>query len=89
VARLAKNVKDLDWAYWLAQMIKVSIIGYLVGGAFLNLAYWDMPYYLFVAIAVAHAHLVRSHTNVSKATSGAASSSQTPGLELTTGAMRR
>ncbi len=29
------------------------MVAYLVGGAFQNLAYWDMPYYLFVAIAVA------------------------------------
>ena len=35
-------------------MIQVSTIGYLVGGAFLSLAYWDMPYYLVVAAAVGH-----------------------------------
>ena len=40
------------WAYWVAQMTKVSLVAYLVGGAFLNLAYWDMPYFLFVAVAV-------------------------------------
>jgi len=34
-------------------MSKVSIVAFLVGGAFLNLAYWDVPYYLFVSIAVA------------------------------------
>ena len=33
-------------------MTKVSLVAYLVGGAFLNLAYWDMPYFLFVAVAV-------------------------------------
>jgi probable O-glycosylation ligase (exosortase A-associated) len=52
VARSTKGKPDEQWAYWLAQMIKVSIVAYLVGGAFQNLAYWDMPYYLFVAIAV-------------------------------------
>ena len=46
------NLATLEWAYWLAQMSKVSIVAYLVGGAFLNLAYWDVPYYLFVCIAV-------------------------------------
>jgi len=35
-------------------MIKVSLVAYFVGGTFLNLAYWDMPYFLFVAIAVTH-----------------------------------
>jgi hypothetical protein len=31
-------------------MTQVSLVGYLVGGAFLNLAFWDLPYYLFAAI---------------------------------------
>ena len=43
---------ELHWAFWLGQMTKVSIVAYLVGGAFQNLAYWDMPYYLFVGVAV-------------------------------------
>jgi probable O-glycosylation ligase (exosortase A-associated) len=50
------------WALWLAQMIKVSLIAYFVGGAFLNLAYWDMPYYLFVAVAVMRALLSQPKT---------------------------
>ena len=37
---------DLRWAADLAAMIQVSLIGYWVGGAFLGLAYWDMPYVL-------------------------------------------
>jgi putative inorganic carbon (hco3(-)) transporter len=53
VARMSRGKPENDWAYWLAQMTKVSIVAFLVGGAFQNLAYWDMPYYLFVAIAVA------------------------------------
>ena len=52
VAALTQDRPDEHWAYWLAQMIKVSLVAYLVGGAFLNLAYWDVPYYLFVAVAV-------------------------------------
>ena len=35
----------------LAEMTKVSLVGYAVGGAFLELAYFDMPYYLMLAIA--------------------------------------
>jgi putative inorganic carbon (hco3(-)) transporter len=51
---------DSTWAYWLAKMVQVSIIGYLVGGAFLNLAYWDMPYYLMVLLAVTRHVVVES-----------------------------
>lgn len=42
---------DLHWAFSLASMTQVSLVGYAVGGAFLNLAFWDLPYYLFAAVA--------------------------------------
>ena len=49
-------------------MIKVSIVAYLVGGAFQNLAYWDVPYYLFVAIAVTRWILNSSRATETNAT---------------------
>jgi probable O-glycosylation ligase (exosortase A-associated) len=52
IARQTRGRPDQQWAFWLSQMVKVSIIGYLVGGAFLNLAYFDMPYWLFVMVAI-------------------------------------
>lgn len=52
VASKTKGNSDEQWAYQLAQMIKVSLVAYFTGGAFLNLANWDMPYYFFVAIAI-------------------------------------
>ena len=33
-------------------LMKVSVIGFAVGGAFLNLAFWDMPYYLMIILVV-------------------------------------
>jgi hypothetical protein len=33
-------------------MIQVSLVGYFVGGAFLNLAQYDVPYNLLVALVV-------------------------------------
>jgi len=36
----------------LARMIEVSLIGFAAGGAFLNLAYYDGPYYLMLALAI-------------------------------------
>ena len=41
-----------QWAHSLASMVQVALVGYLTGGAFLDLAFWDMPYYLFAAVAV-------------------------------------
>ena len=34
-------------------MTQVSLVGYAVGGAFLDLAFWDVPYYLFATVAAA------------------------------------
>lgn len=52
IRRLAKGVEDLVWARSLASMIQVSLVGYLVGGTFLNLAHWDVPYFLFASVIV-------------------------------------
>jgi putative inorganic carbon (HCO3(-)) transporter len=50
---IAKNTvqdPDMAWAHNLAMMMQSSLIGFIVGGAFLSLAYFDVPYYLMVAI---------------------------------------
>jgi probable O-glycosylation ligase (exosortase A-associated) len=57
--RLAKRTKDDpefgSWLPLLMRMVQVSLIGYAVGGAFLSLAYLDLPYYImgFVVTATA------------------------------------
>ncbi|HEX2829537.1 MAG TPA: putative O-glycosylation ligase, exosortase A system-associated [Burkholderiales bacterium] len=43
---------EFAWARMLFAMVKVSLIGYLVGGAFLSLAYFDLPYYLMAIVVV-------------------------------------
>ena len=52
ILRNTKERDDLKWAYHLAAMSKVSVIGFAVGGAFLSLLYFDVPYYLMSAIVV-------------------------------------
>ena len=52
-AWIIRNVgphESLRWAAVLATMIQTSLIGFCVGGAFLSLAYFDVPYYLMVAL---------------------------------------
>lgn len=51
VRRLAKRHPEAKWAYDLASMIQVSMIGYAASGAFLGLAYFDL-YYTLIAIMV-------------------------------------
>ena len=45
-----KNHGATSWAHHLATLSQVSLIGYFVGGAFLSLAYFDLPYYVMVAL---------------------------------------
>ncbi|MCC6531334.1 MAG: putative O-glycosylation ligase, exosortase A system-associated [Burkholderiales bacterium] len=52
IRKNAKGRADFEWAYWLASMCQVSLVGFAVGGAFLNLAYWDVPYTLIVALVL-------------------------------------
>lgn len=55
--RKSKGLPEMAWAGQLMDMVKVSMVGYAVGGAFLSLAYYDVPYYILV-IAVATRELV-------------------------------
>jgi probable O-glycosylation ligase (exosortase A-associated) len=50
--RFARDRAHLKWAYSLMSMTQASLVGFAVGGAFINIAFWDMPYYLFALIAL-------------------------------------
>ena len=43
---------EMPWAGRLASMAQVSFAGYFVGGAFLSLAYFDLPYDLMVIVVL-------------------------------------
>lgn len=58
VVRLVGKDPERAWARDLALMIQVSLTGYLVGGAFLGLAYFDYLYHL-VALAVVVQYLAK------------------------------
>lgn len=50
VIKLAAGKDGLQWAHMLGSMAKVSLVGFAVGGAFLSIAYWDMPFYIMVIL---------------------------------------
>jgi probable O-glycosylation ligase (exosortase A-associated) len=52
IIRQTKKRADLKWAGQLAGMIQVCMIGFGLGGAFLSLLYFDMPYYLMGALLI-------------------------------------
>lgn len=50
--RGTRNDPEIGWLYHLGSMVQVSLIGYAVGGAFLSLAYFDLPYNIVVMLVV-------------------------------------
>ena len=44
---------DVVWLYHFGSMVQVALVAWVVGGAFLSLAYWDFPYSLTAAVIVA------------------------------------
>ena len=52
--KVSKDRPELAWVYHLVGMCQVSLAGYLAGGAFLQLAYFDLPYNILVIVAVAN-----------------------------------
>jgi putative inorganic carbon (HCO3(-)) transporter len=54
IRRQADVVPEARWCGELAGMAQVSLIGYAVGGAFLDLAYFDLPYNVMVMLVLTH-----------------------------------
>ncbi|MDE2396827.1 MAG: putative O-glycosylation ligase, exosortase A system-associated [Burkholderiales bacterium] len=50
IRRQTKKQPEGQWAFELSSMIQVSMVGFAVGGAFLSLAYFDLPYNVLVAL---------------------------------------
>ncbi|MCV2886040.1 putative O-glycosylation ligase, exosortase A system-associated [Aestuariibacter sp. AA17] len=56
--KLSKEHADLEWCATLSRMIQVSQMAYMSGGAFLGLAYWNMPYHLMVIMILVNMHVL-------------------------------
>jgi putative inorganic carbon (hco3(-)) transporter len=52
IIKATKNVAELEWANRLAIALQVSLVAYATGGAFLGLAYYDLPYYILALLVV-------------------------------------
>lgn len=60
IKRLSKNDPARRWAFDLASMIQVSLVGYATAGAFLGLAYFDLFYHL-IAMTVLMWTIMHQH----------------------------
>jgi probable O-glycosylation ligase (exosortase A-associated) len=56
---LARNRSDLHWASDLGRMTQVSLVGFMVAGAFQNLAFFDLYFLLVAIVFLAHRVVVR------------------------------
>ncbi|WP_300338465.1 putative O-glycosylation ligase, exosortase A system-associated [Accumulibacter sp.] len=50
--RETRGQPGVAWVFHLTGMFQVSLVGYLAGGAFLSLAYFDLPYNIMVILVV-------------------------------------
>ena len=55
----AKGIPEAQWCVSLADMCQVSLVGYAVGGAFLTLAFYDLPYYVMALIILTRSWVER------------------------------
>ena len=54
-----KRQPESQWLSDLGSMLQVGFVGYAVGGAFLSLSYWDLPYNMMIMAVVGRRWLVR------------------------------
>jgi probable O-glycosylation ligase (exosortase A-associated) len=68
--RLRRTKPELEWISNYADMLRISMLGYLISGAFINLAYFDLAYQ-FMVIAALLAHLARPEASTGSDTAPA------------------
>jgi len=52
VKKMVKGYENLQWMNELVKMVQVGIIAYMSAGAFLGLAYFDLPYHLMSIVVI-------------------------------------
>ena len=85
IVKLAQARSDMAWAREWAEMMRVTLVGFAVGGAFLSLVNFDVPYYL-VALMAATLVLVErtaSEKPVTEAPMEPSGSQKAPANEIT------
>lgn len=69
--RIAKKLRqetqgssEYEWIFQLAGMSQVALVGYAVGGAFLSLSYFDLPYNIMIVLVVLQRWLQNSREGI-------------------------
>lgn len=79
--RAGRADPELRWAADLGAMVHVSMLGFGVTGAFLSLAYFDLPYNV-MGMTAAAVFLVNRHVQAASKKPNATASPQPPGPQL-------
>lgn len=59
IIALTKGKETLHWANDLVRMVQVSLVGFIVAGAFQNLAFFDLYFHLLAIVFLAHQIVIR------------------------------
>lgn len=51
--KIGKQIPEAKWTSDLGSMAQVSLVGYAVGGTFLSMSYFDLPYNIMVMVVLA------------------------------------
>ena len=70
--RRTRRDAELQWVFQLAGMCQVALAGFAVGGAFLSLAYFDLPYNIMIIVVVTERWLAQHVAATQSAAPGAA-----------------
>ena len=57
VRKLTRNLPDWKWAFDLASMLQVSIIGYAIGSFFLSLGFFDGWWFIVILATALNLHV--------------------------------
>ena len=68
IVRRSDGQADLRWAADLAMAIQVSLLGYMVGGAFMSMLYFDLPYYLIAVLVLVREQVEKALTQITDVT---------------------
>lgn len=59
VRKEARDIPEAQWCVSLVSLCQVSLLGYAVGGAFLTLAFYDLPYYVLAMVVLTRQWVAR------------------------------
>jgi probable O-glycosylation ligase (exosortase A-associated) len=54
LVQVSRGRRDLAWTGNLARASQVSLVGFAVGGTFVNITYWELQYYEIIILMAAH-----------------------------------